>query len=252
MKKSVFTIVSIICILTFSCIGYSQELHNPTGVVKDPDKALLLLKEGNKRFVADRSIVKPFQHDRNELVVGQHPFAVVVCCSDSRVVPEIIFNQKLGDLFVIRVAGNVLGPIELGSIEYAVDHLHSPLVVILGHESCGAVTAIVEQLISDMEDKGHSHALPRNIESIAEMIRPSLSSVLEHRHFNKGTSAVELLKKDKIDILEGTCDQNVEKMVSIVRNDLVIKANHPKVIGGKYLLKTGKVDWFNQAQIISK
>ena len=104
--------------------------------------AIELLKAGNARFISGAlSPKEDYAEDRKRLAEGQHPFAVVLCCSDSRVAPEIIFDQKLGDLFVIRNAGNVVDDDVLGSIEYAVEHLGTPLVVVLGHSCCGAVTA---------------------------------------------------------------------------------------------------------------
>ncbi len=107
-----------------------------------PEEALQMLKEGNKRFVDNNQANNDLSETRrNELVEGQEPFAVVVACSDSRVVPEHAFDQGLGDIFVVRVAGNILDPAEIGSVEYAVDHLDSKVVVVLGHQSCGAVTA---------------------------------------------------------------------------------------------------------------
>ena len=117
----------------------AEVYKNPT--VSSAEEAITLLKEGNKRFVNNKLANYDLsQTRRNELTEGQKPSAVVVACSDSRVAPEHLFDQGLGDIFVIRVAGNILDEAEIGSIEYAVDHLGSPLVVILGHESCGAVT----------------------------------------------------------------------------------------------------------------
>src|SRR5437879_10025769 len=107
--------------------SYGQEKAPPTA-----EQALEQLKKGNERFVADRLTAKDFGADRRrELAKGQHPFAIVLTCADSRVGPEFIFNQGLGDLFVLRVAGNIADPFVLGSMEYAVEHLHVPLIVIL-------------------------------------------------------------------------------------------------------------------------
>src|SRR5260370_2359171 len=100
------------------------------------------LKKGNEKFVADKSVSQELGLDRRrELAKGQHPFAIVLTCADSRVAPEFIFNQGLGDLFVLRVAGSIADPFVLRSMEYAVEHLHVPLIVLLGHEKCGAVEA---------------------------------------------------------------------------------------------------------------
>lgn len=110
----------------------------------DAQQALTRLMEGNKRFVDD--VMNKGHKDaerRSEVATGQHPIAIVVCCSDSRVPPEQVFDVGLGDIFVVRVAGNVLDDVGMGSIEYAAAHLHVPLVVVLGHERCGAVTAAI-------------------------------------------------------------------------------------------------------------
>ncbi|MBL8727668.1 MAG: hypothetical protein JNM25_04495, partial [Planctomycetes bacterium] len=109
---------------------------------RTPDEALRALQEGNQRFVADRSIPQPLGEGvRRTLARGQSPFAIVLCCADSRVPPEHVFNTGLGDLFVVRVAGHTCDAETLASIEYAVEHLNTPLCVVLGHESCGAVAA---------------------------------------------------------------------------------------------------------------
>jgi carbonic anhydrase len=112
---------------------------------KSGDEAFGKLMEGNKRFVSGTMSQKEScQVKRQELVAGQHPSAIVVTCSDSRVAPEVIFDQFLGDIFVVRVAGNVLDPVGLGSVEYAAEHLHTPLLVIMGHDKCGAVSATLD------------------------------------------------------------------------------------------------------------
>jgi carbonic anhydrase len=132
--------LAAVCLCGSLVLGISaaKEEKSPVSAAQ----ALQLLKEGNERYAADRLEQKDIgQKRRLELVQGQHPFAVVVTCADSRVPPELIFNQGLGDVFVLRVAGNIADPFILGSIEYAVEHLHAPLVVVLGHDHCGAVAA---------------------------------------------------------------------------------------------------------------
>ncbi|WP_050028629.1 carbonic anhydrase [Verrucomicrobium sp. BvORR034] len=130
-----------------------------------PAQALQRLKDGNNHFVAN----KP-EHPhltpkwRTQLATGQHPFAIVLGCADSRTAPEVVFDQGLGDLFVIRVAGNVLSDEILGSIEYAVEHLGSPLIVVLGHERCGAVKAARETIAAKSEAPGHVQSLVKAIE----------------------------------------------------------------------------------------
>jgi carbonic anhydrase len=177
---------------------------------------------GNRRFVEGRPIHKDFASRRRELVSGQHPPVIVISCSDSRVPPEIIFDQGLGDLFVIRTAGNVADPIALGSIEYAAEHLHSPVLVVLGHESCGAVTAAAE-----------GGELPsHNLEAIVEAISPALTSL------RTGSSGSELVHLG----VRANVRRSAEE---IVRNSPVLA---PEVASGKltviravYNLATGQV-----------
>jgi carbonic anhydrase len=140
-----------------------------------PDTALQLLKEGNARFVSDR-IEHPHSGimRRFEVAGGQHPFAAVVTCSDSRVPPEIIFDQGIGDLFVVRIAGNILEPAGLGSLVYAVRHLDCRLIMVMGHESCGAVKT---SLASDAELIRE----PVTVIRIAEMIRENIPDTLSRR-----------------------------------------------------------------------
>jgi carbonic anhydrase len=130
-----------IAALTNGVVAWCQA---PVSVVP-PDEALARLIEGNKRYKSDK---EQHPHEsparRKELESSQHPFAVIVSCSDSRVPPELIFDEGLGDLFVIRLAGNVIDDDALGTIEYAVEHLHTRLILVLGHEKCGAVSAAVE------------------------------------------------------------------------------------------------------------
>ena len=134
-------------------------------------QAIDLLKAGNARFVSGALTPKDnYATLREQLSTGQHPFAVVLCCSDSRVAPEIIFDQKLGDLFVIRNAGNIVDEEVLGSIEYAVEHLETPLVVVMGHSACGAVTATCQG--GDLP--GHIIDLAKRIKSYIMLMPKSL------------------------------------------------------------------------------
>ena len=119
-----------------------MRLHQPTEQITDAQEALQLLKEGNLRFVEEHlSDKSDYALERKALHEAQKPFAVVLCCSDSRVVPELFFDQKLGDIFVVRNAGNVVDDVVQGSVEYAVEGLGCPLVVVCGHSKCGAITA---------------------------------------------------------------------------------------------------------------
>ena len=150
----------------------SQEHHGAAdSPVVSPQEALDRLKAGNARFANGKSL---HTHEnaslRHQLVSGQHPFATILACSDSRVPDELIFDQGFGDLFVVRVAGNVVSDDVIGSIEYARIHLGTQLVVILGHEGCGAVTAA-------LESRKHPSSDPHGIQTIVKLIEPAIGSV---------------------------------------------------------------------------
>ncbi|MHB8840583.1 MAG: carbonic anhydrase [Candidatus Aquicultor sp.] len=184
-----------------------------------------MLKEGNARFAEDKLAEKDLGGSkREELVKGQKPFAIILGCSDSRVPPEDVFDQGLGDLFVIRVAGNVDDTISLGSIEYAAEHLNVPLLVVMGHSGCGAVQATVE-----------GGEIPPNIGAIASKIEPS----------------VEIAKsrdKEESAIIEDAVVENVKAVVkdieanSPIVKELIEKGKF-KVVGAKYELATGEVEF---------
>ena len=178
-----------------------------------PDEGLRLLKEGNQRFVDDKMLHCDKTTERREAVTSkQMPFAAIVGCSDSRVSPEIVFDQGIGDLFVVRVAGNVVGPVELDSVEYAVLQLKSSLVLVLGHESCGAVTAV-------LQGKGAV------IEAVAQRIQSAL------------TGSPTLVEAIKANVRHGV--ETIKKSPSLAP---LIKAGQLKVIGGYYYLNSGKVE----------
>lgn len=178
---------------------------------------LAKLLDGNKRFVEGRPMQKDLAGQRKDTLAGQHPFVTVVSCSDSRVVPEYLFDAGIGELFVVRLAGNVVDSCALGSIEYGVEHLHTPLLVVLGHEKCGAVTAACKMLCE------HNH-----IDSIIEKIKP-------------------VVGKTGPDDVEKTIEQNV-----LWVRDCIVNSSKPvkekvaegklTVVGLKYSLTTGKVE----------
>jgi len=189
--------------------------------ITTPDEAWAELMRGNRRFVEGKRSVRDFPTRRGELVSGQHPFATVITCSDSRVVPEILFDQGLGDLFVIREAGYVADPITLGSVEYGVHHLHTPLLVVLGHSKCGAVTAAVE---------GGAEG---NIEHIMDMIEPAVETTSE-----SGVTGPELVEITVNAHVKNTIKEILEK--SPVTKELVEKGEL-QIIGAKYYIDTGEV-----------
>ena len=175
-------------------------------------QALNQLKEGNARFVSGDLMPKDdYAALREKLSTGQHPFAVVLCCSDSRVAPEIIFDQKLGDLFVIRNAGNIVDEEVLGSIEYAVEHLETPLVVVMGHSVCGAVTATCQ-----------GDDLPGHILDLVKRIRPSIN-----------TSCC----------IDDNAKRHAKRMAQLIEEDEIVHHVGAKVVAAFYNLESGQVEW---------
>jgi carbonic anhydrase len=191
-----------------------------------PAEAISKLKEGNGRYTSG-NLQHPGQtaERRTELAKTQHPFATIISCSDSRVPPEIVFDQGLGDLFVVRVAGNVINDENLGSIEYTVDHLGTRLILVLGHQRCGAVQAAKETIAAKGKAPGH-------IESLVTAIKP----------------AVEATAKDDLD---ATVKANVKNVVQALRSSTpILKAEVDsgkiQVVGGYYSLDTGAVTFLDE------
>ncbi len=184
-----------------------------------PEKALESLIQGNKRFTSDKLKHPNRTGMRREAIkTTQKPFAIILGCSDSRVPPEIIFDQGLGDLFIIRVAGNVIDAVGIDSIEYAVNHLGSSIVLVLGHEKCGAVSAVVANQASD-------------IPTIAKLIEP----------------AVEKTRNLKGNHLVNAITENINQVVEQIQQTPVliklIEQKKLKIVGGYYHLETGNVDF---------
>jgi len=192
-----------------------------------PDEALQKLMDGNKRYVENKlgACAAAGADARLKLAKSQHPYAIILSCSDSRVPPELIFDQSLGEVFVVRVAGNVADPIVVGSIEYAVEHLGAPLVMVLGHERCGAVTAAVNA-------KGQPEG---NIGAIVREIAPSARRA---KQVAKGKPAEE--------VVECAVELNARAVAaSLARKSKLlaaeIKEGKIKVVSAKYDLDDGKV-----------
>jgi len=198
------------------------------------EEALQRLVSGNQRFVQNVSEVDTTtnQSRRDELASGQAPFAIVLSCSDSRVPAEMVFDQGLGDLFVVRVAGNVVASSQMGSIEFAALHFGSPLVVVLGHSQCGAVIAPINELESG------DGSVPPNINSLVELIKPAVTPLMESS-----------LKDDKDELLKQAIQANVRQATNHLRHESTVLAellqsNKLKVVGAEYSLETGVVEFF--------
>ncbi|MEN8120094.1 MAG: carbonic anhydrase [Bacteroidota bacterium] len=184
-------------------------------------EALERLKEGNLHFVADKLDGKLQNSSRrNELISGQHPSAIILSCSDSRVVPEFAFDTGLGELFVIRVAGNVANISSLASIEYAVAHLNVKLIIVLGHESCGAITAALGE---------HEGEEEKNFRHLFRYIEPAMRAVKEKTVNN-------IVKKNAE--LTGLSIYNNSKIIQ-----KEVDNNQVKIISAYYHLDSGKVDF---------
>lgn len=184
------------------------------------DAAFQKLLDGNKRYIDNESIApSDLEEKREETSIKQMPFAVVVGCSDSRVAPEIVFDQSIGDLFVVRVAGNVIGPIELDSIEFAADKLTTPLIVILGHQRCGAVSAVLS---------GHGE---KDIESIAPYIQEAVDET-------KNKPGDPLVNAIKANVMHGIKELKKSRTIAAL-----LKAKKLKIVGAYYDLETGKVEF---------
>jgi carbonic anhydrase len=192
---------------------------DPTTPSVAPDEAFNRLKAGNERFASSKvSAGKPVAERRAETAQSQHPFAIVVACADSRTAPEIVFDQNIGDLFVIRTAGNLVDDYALGSIEYAVEHLGTRLIVVLGHERCGAVTAALA-----------GGSAPGHINSLVRDIQPAVAA-------SKGKEG---------DALANAIHENDAEVAAKIRKqaELGELAAQVRIVEGYYDLDTGKVEW---------
>lgn len=200
--------------------------------MKTAAEALQKLREGNQRFVAGEPRGTVFKDlTAAETTKGQTPMAIILGCSDSRAPAEIIFDQGLGDLFVIRVAGNIVAPSQIGSVEFAAERFGTPLVVVLGHSLCGAVCATLECL------EGEPAALTDGMSSIVESIRPAVQPLFDRAD-----------GKDRPQLLNDAIQANIRAAVNELQygSPLLEKLSEQKrllIVGAKYSLETGEVDF---------
>lgn len=198
------------------------------------NEAIKRLKEGNQRFISGvrsiETVVKQIQ--RADFAEGQAPFAIILGCSDSRVPAEIVFDQGLGDLFVIRVAGNIVAPSQVGSVEFAVERYGTPLVVVLGHSMCGAVIATIDELEKPSGDKS------TNLLSIVNRIRPTVEPLFETE-----------LRNDPGKLLEASIHANIlaamnHLMYGSQMLEHLVQQGDITIIGAEYSIESGKVTFF--------
>jgi len=197
-------------------------------------EALQRLLDGNARFVSGvRSLDAMVSHTRlDEFTAGQQPFAVILGCSDSRVPVEIVFDQGMGDLFVIRVAGNVVAPSQIGSVEFAAERFSTKLVVVLGHSRCGAVQATLEQL------RGPAERQSPNLTSIVSRIEPSVATVLENAGESDDSELERLAVRANVRASVEALKHGSDILENLVARDELL------IVGAEYSLDTGVVDFF--------
>ncbi|MFT3837325.1 MAG: carbonic anhydrase [Myxococcaceae bacterium] len=222
MRTNALLLAAVLCVA-------SSASAQDGGTVPDANALIERLVKGNERFVgAEMAACKASDHwTREKLAKGQKPFAIVLSCSDSRVPPEIVFDQGLGEIFVIRVAGNVPDPIVLGSIEYAAEHLGSPLLVVLGHERCGAVTAAVD---TPGEPEG-------NVGAIIKAIAPAVKQAKK-----------DLPNAEKAELVQAAVTDNVANVAAAIPVQSkvlgkMVKDHKITIVGATYDLDDGKVTW---------
>lgn len=197
--------------------------------------ALVRLREGNVRFVSEalgsEAVATPSR--RRQVAVAQEPFAIILGCSDSRVPAEIVFDQGLGDLFVIRVAGNIVAPSQVDSVEFAAARYGTPLVVVLGHTSCGAILATLEELALPKEEQS------RKLRSIVDRVRPSIEPLLATGIAHDHEALVRLAVRANIRASANQLRRGSQVLEQLIRRDALL------VVGAEYSLDSGVVDFFD-------
>lgn len=220
------TKITIILLVFLSFLGCKQNKTEKNSSTKTDQNltALEKLTTGNQRFLDEKSI---HPHQNKESVLknqdGQKPFAVIITCSDSRVSPEIVFDQGIGDLFVIRNAGNLISDIDMGSIEYAVEHLDTKLIVVLGHTECGAIKAYIND--KDGAYKKHFNHIDNIVETIS----------LENEEIEADKTA------PKAGNYLGAIDANIKHSVKLIQDNPIIKEHKAKIVSMRYDVHTGKI-----------
>ena len=201
-------------------------------------KALARLRAGNLRFAANVRGSDTFvSHTRRaELAAGQQPFAIILGCSDSRVPAEIVFDQGLGDLFVIRAAGNIVAPSQVGSVEFAAARYGTRLVVVLGHSQCGAILATLEELRTPTENQSH------NLRAIVDRVRPSVEGLLATDLRHEPDALVKEAVRANIRVSVNHLRHGSQVLEELIQDEGLL------VVGAEYSLETGVVDFFDETQ----
>ena len=198
------------------------------------NEALARLREGNRRFVSEiRSHGSQSQMRRQQVVEAQEPFAIVLGCSDSRVPAEIVFDQGLGDLFVIRVAGNIVAPSQVASVEFAAERFHTRLVVVLGHSQCSAVETTLKEVGRPLGDQS------RNLSAIVDRIRPAVEGLVEADHRNEPGALLHLAVRANVRVSANHLRHGSSVLEQLIQKEDLL------VVGAEYALETGVVEFFD-------
>jgi carbonic anhydrase len=214
------------------CLSNGKEVGVVENVRVSPDEAIRMLKDGNARFVSDASEYPNSGSARRALTSsqGQHPFACILACADSRVPVELILDRGIGDVFVVRVAGNVLGLSERGSVEYAVDVLDAPLFVVLGHTKCGAVKAVFQEGL-----------LGGNLRALSEKILPAVEEVKNNSGGRENLSHEAQLMDESARVNVWNTIEDALLSSEAIRKK--VTSQECKVIGALYDIDSGLIDW---------
>ncbi|MFA6596923.1 MAG: carbonic anhydrase [Ignavibacteriaceae bacterium] len=235
MKRLVKNMLNISCVLlfiqfVFTGAAFAQDVKKPF-----PDEVIKMLQEGNERFYSGKATYPHTNAARLEMAgkedQGKYAYATILSCSDSRVPVELLFDAGVMDLFVVRVAGNVCDTDEIGSIEYGLAHVNTPLLVVLGHTQCGAVTAVTHAV------HGEGHKLERNIPPLVDNIIPAVKRAMKQHTEAHGDAVIPFAIEENV--WQAVDDLFMKSPA--VRN--MVKEGKAKAVGAIYDVATGKVKW---------
>ena len=236
MKNIGLTIILIAFMISISGCSNTPKNQKP-----NPDEAIKLLQQGNNRFTSGKSTYPNINKERliqaGQENQGDYAYATVITCSDSRVPVELVFDAGVMDIFVVRVAGNVCDTDEVGSIEYGLSHVNTPVLVILGHTQCGAVTAVTHAV------QGKGHALELNIPPLVDNIEPAVKRAMELYPYAKGDDIIPLAIEENVWV--GVRDLFMKSPSS----RQLVKDGRVKVVGAIYDVGTGKINWLKDAMV---
>ncbi len=238
LRSVVVSCVSVAVVATFAFASgnVGTKAKKPT-----PDEVIKMLQEGNTRFASGNAISPHTDAARLTMAgtenQGDHAFATVITCSDSRVPVEILFDAGVMNIFVVRVAGNVIDVDEAGSIEYGLAHVHTPVLVVLGHTQCGAVTAVTAEV------RGAGHPLERNIPQLVDNIIPAVKTAIAVHPEAEGMDVVPFAIEENV--WRGIEDLFMNSPVSRE----IVKSGKAKIVGAIYDVGTGKVNWLPDGKV---